>query len=43
MPENKLEIIFPMKAVSMNQAYPTGKSGYRYLSEEGKVFKEAVS
>ena len=42
MSENKLEIVLPLKAVSMNQAYPSNKKGHRYLSEEGKIFKEAI-
>lgn len=37
-----LKISLPLKAISLNQAYPTGKNNRRFLSSEGKVFKEEI-
>jgi len=31
-----------VKPISLNHAYPTGANGRRYLSQEGKDFKELV-
>ena len=40
--KNEIKIELPLKAVSLNQAYPTNKMGRRYLCQEGKSFKESV-
>jgi len=37
-----MEFIIPLKAISMNQAYPQGKQGRRYLSQVAKRFKDSV-
>ena len=37
-----LKIIVNQKAISLNNAYPLGKHGRRYLTKKGKEFKEAV-
>lgn len=42
MKEKFLIFQFPIKAVSLNQAYPTGKSNRRFLSKKGKEFKEFI-
>lgn len=36
------KLIINQKAISLNNAYPLGKQGRRYLTKEGKEFKEAV-
>ena len=38
----ELSISLPIKAISSNTAYPTGKQGRRYLCAEGKEFKTQV-
>ena len=40
--EKIFEITIPMKAVSVNQSYPSNKQGRRYLSDEAKTFRQGV-
>ena len=35
-------ISLPLKALSLNTAYPSNKFGRRYLTQEGKDYKEAI-
>lgn len=37
-----LDIIAPVRALSLNQAYPTNKYGRRYLSGRAKEFKDII-
>lgn len=37
------DIIVPVRALSLNQAYPTNKYGRRYLSDRAKEFKDIIS
>lgn len=37
-----LTISCDIEPLTMNMAYPTGKNGRRYLSQEGKCFKEYI-
>jgi len=39
----KETFLIKAKAISVNQAYPTGKHGRRFLSPKGKEFKKIVA
>lgn len=39
---DNFQIILPIKAVSLNNAYSQNRQGRRFLTKEGKRFKEAV-
>lgn len=38
-----VELELDLKPLSENTAYPRGKQGQRYLTEEGKSFKEVIA